>query len=266
MEQDEPLGPQRCSRGLDQAKEPVAFDGSWWSRWLTVLYLYGREHIDSHRYRGHDPCHACDYEGYGRDTLAAGNHSSYGADQRSRSRDDASNGCDLRCKTRRAPKCLSRPQRAQPLAPNAKERSPTTTFELSLRKKQPSERKSSAGGTSKTLSTHSMLWYYLTYLGNSPTARARILRILVTIVGTFWNALGEFLYPSIATELPVGKGLYGHTGGLPGYNRADYYMPALGLSVVAWVDVQVGPLPASRKRDLPRHCANRQRRARTRLT
>lgn len=40
-----------------------------------------------------------------------------------------------------------------------------------------------------------------------------------------------------------GDGWYGYTGGLPGYNTADYYDPALGLTIVAWVDSQEGPPP-----------------------
>jgi D-alanyl-D-alanine carboxypeptidase len=33
-------------------------------------------------------------------------------------------------------------------------------------------------------------------------------------------------------------GWYGYTGGLPGYNTADYYFPATGAMVVAWVTLQ----------------------------
>jgi D-alanyl-D-alanine carboxypeptidase len=38
--------------------------------------------------------------------------------------------------------------------------------------------------------------------------------------------------------LGCSAGWYGYTGGLPGYNTADYYFPAKGVTIVAWVDVQ----------------------------
>ncbi len=46
--------------------------------------------------------------------------------------------------------------------------------------------------------------------------------------------------PGLAFGLGLGcsVGWYGYTGGLPGYNTADYYFPATGAMVVAWVDVQ----------------------------
>lgn len=37
---------------------------------------------------------------------------------------------------------------------------------------------------------------------------------------------------------------YGYTGGLPGYNTANFYFPETGATIVAWVDVQAGkPTP-----------------------
>ena len=38
--------------------------------------------------------------------------------------------------------------------------------------------------------------------------------------------------------LGCSAGWFGYTGGLPGYNTANYYFPKTGLTVVAWVDVQ----------------------------
>lgn len=38
--------------------------------------------------------------------------------------------------------------------------------------------------------------------------------------------------------LGCSAGWYGYTGGLPGYNTADYYFPATGTFVLAWVDLQ----------------------------
>jgi D-alanyl-D-alanine carboxypeptidase len=38
--------------------------------------------------------------------------------------------------------------------------------------------------------------------------------------------------------LGCSAGWYGYTGGLPGYNTANYYFPKTGAAIVAWVDVQ----------------------------
>jgi D-alanyl-D-alanine carboxypeptidase len=38
--------------------------------------------------------------------------------------------------------------------------------------------------------------------------------------------------------LGCSAGWYGYTGGLPGYNTANYYFPKTGVTVVAWVDAQ----------------------------
>jgi len=46
--------------------------------------------------------------------------------------------------------------------------------------------------------------------------------------------------PNAGFGLALGcsKGWYGYTGGLPGYNTADFYFPAGNAFIVAWVDVQ----------------------------
>ncbi len=52
--------------------------------------------------------------------------------------------------------------------------------------------------------------------------------------------------PGLAFGLGLGcsAGWYGYTGGLPGYNTADYYFPATGATIVVWVDVQASsPAP-----------------------
>ncbi len=36
----------------------------------------------------------------------------------------------------------------------------------------------------------------------------------------------------------AGDGWYGYTGGLPGYNTAEYYSPKTGMTILVWVDVQ----------------------------
>jgi D-alanyl-D-alanine carboxypeptidase len=56
-------------------------------------------------------------------------------------------------------------------------------------------------------------------------------------------SIGE---PGQAFGLALGcsSGWYGYTGGLPGYNTANFYFPATGATIVAWVDVQANkPAP-----------------------
>lgn len=47
-------------------------------------------------------------------------------------------------------------------------------------------------------------------------------------------------YPGQGFGLALGcsSGWYGYTGGLPGYNTANYYFPPTGAFIVAWVNVQ----------------------------
>lgn len=52
--------------------------------------------------------------------------------------------------------------------------------------------------------------------------------------------------PDQGFGLAVGcsSGWYGYTGGLPGYNTANFYFPKTGATIVAWVDVQANtPVP-----------------------
>ena len=43
---------------------------------------------------------------------------------------------------------------------------------------------------------------------------------------------------SFGLGMTCSAGWYGYTGGLPGYNTADYYNPATGTTIVAWVNYQ----------------------------
>jgi D-alanyl-D-alanine carboxypeptidase len=44
--------------------------------------------------------------------------------------------------------------------------------------------------------------------------------------------------------LGCSSGWYGYTGGLPGYNTANFYFPETGATIVAWVDTQANkPAP-----------------------
>lgn len=46
--------------------------------------------------------------------------------------------------------------------------------------------------------------------------------------------------------LGCSAGWFGYTGGLPGYNTADYYFPKTGATIVAWVDAQQNkPVPGA---------------------
>lgn len=51
---------------------------------------------------------------------------------------------------------------------------------------------------------------------------------------------------NLAFGLGIGcsAGYYGYTGGLPGYNTANYYLPATGTMILAWVPLQAAtPFP-----------------------
>ncbi len=43
--------------------------------------------------------------------------------------------------------------------------------------------------------------------------------------------------------LTCSGGWYGYTGALPGYNTADYYNPATGMTIVAWINYQAAGPP-----------------------
>jgi D-alanyl-D-alanine carboxypeptidase len=48
---------------------------------------------------------------------------------------------------------------------------------------------------------------------------------------------------SFGLGLGCSAGWYGYTGGLPGYNTANYYFPARGITIVAWATVQADSPP-----------------------
>jgi D-alanyl-D-alanine carboxypeptidase len=81
---------------------------------------------------------------------------------------------------------------------------------------------------------------WITLYVTGKTSEAATYRALMNCIPT-----GE---GNLAFGLGLGcsAGWYGYTGGLPGYNTADYYFPANGTTIVAWVDVQVGkPSPGA---------------------
>ena len=83
---------------------------------------------------------------------------------------------------------------------------------------------------------HDMHGWIVDYVTGKISAPAthRALLTCVPIEGNIAFGLG----------LGCSAGYYGYTGGLPGYNTANYYMPATGTFILAWVTVQADkPLP-----------------------
>ncbi|HEY1653795.1 MAG TPA: serine hydrolase domain-containing protein [Candidatus Tumulicola sp.] len=74
------------------------------------------------------------------------------------------------------------------------------------------------------------------------TSSAAMHRALIACVPTGTGNL------AFGLGLGCSAGWYGYTGGLPGYNTAEYYFPATGATIVAWVDLQANtpkPGPAN---------------------
>jgi D-alanyl-D-alanine carboxypeptidase len=63
---------------------------------------------------------------------------------------------------------------------------------------------------------------------SKPATHAALLHCISTGKGNLAFGLG----------LGCSAGWYGYTGGLPGYNTADYYFPKTGAFIVAWVPLQ----------------------------
>jgi D-alanyl-D-alanine carboxypeptidase len=66
--------------------------------------------------------------------------------------------------------------------------------------------------------------------------------------GETYKALKSCVYTGegnlyFGLALGCSAGWYGYTGGLPGYNTANYYFPSKGITIVAWVDVQANNPP-----------------------
>lgn len=70
------------------------------------------------------------------------------------------------------------------------------------------------------------------YVGGKTSSPAMHKALMDCIPVSTGSALGFGL------ALGCSSGWYGYTGGLPGYNTADYYFPQTGAFVLAWVDVQ----------------------------
>ncbi|MBV8372488.1 MAG: beta-lactamase family protein [Candidatus Eremiobacteraeota bacterium] len=73
-------------------------------------------------------------------------------------------------------------------------------------------------------------WITLVVSGKTskPATHAQLMRCVPIGDGNLAFGLG----------LGCSAGWYGYTGGLPGYNTADYYFPATGAFVIAWIDLQ----------------------------
>jgi|SRR5580698_666549 D-alanyl-D-alanine carboxypeptidase len=69
---------------------------------------------------------------------------------------------------------------------------------------------------------------------SKPATHAALMRCVYTGEGNL----------SFGLALGCSAGWYGYTGGLPGYNTADYYFPKTGEFIVAWVPLQANkPAP-----------------------
>jgi D-alanyl-D-alanine carboxypeptidase len=77
--------------------------------------------------------------------------------------------------------------------------------------------------------------FYVTGKTSSPAMH----RALLDCVST--GAPGQ----GFGLALGCSSGWYGYTGGLPGYNTANFYFPAGGATIVAWVDVQANKTTGS---------------------
>jgi D-alanyl-D-alanine carboxypeptidase len=63
---------------------------------------------------------------------------------------------------------------------------------------------------------------------SKPATHAALLRCVPTGEGNL----------AFGLALGCSAGWYGYTGGLPGYNTANYYFPKTGITIVAWVPLQ----------------------------
>ena len=75
---------------------------------------------------------------------------------------------------------------------------------------------------------------WITLYVTGKTSSAATHRALMNCI---WTGKGNL---SFGLGLGCSAGWYGYTGGLPGYNTGNYYFPANGTTIVAWVDVQAG--------------------------
>ena len=73
-------------------------------------------------------------------------------------------------------------------------------------------------------------WIMLYVTGKTSSAATH--RALMDCIST--GAPGQ----GFGLALGCSSGWYGYTGGLPGYNTANFYFPQTGATIVAWVDVQ----------------------------
>jgi len=78
---------------------------------------------------------------------------------------------------------------------------------------------------------HDMVrWVRLIVTGktSAPATQRERLACVYTGDGNLYFGLG----------IGCSAGYYGYTGGLPGYNTANYYMPSTDTTILAWVPVQ----------------------------
>jgi D-alanyl-D-alanine carboxypeptidase len=88
------------------------------------------------------------------------------------------------------------------------------------------------GAAGAMISDMSDMKRWITLYVTGKTSSAAMHRALMDCVST--GAPGQ----GFGLALGCSSGWYGYTGGLPGYNTANFYFPESGGTIVAWVDVQ----------------------------
>lgn len=73
-------------------------------------------------------------------------------------------------------------------------------------------------------------WMKLYVTGTTNSAQTQRAKLQCLPTGEDHESYGLGIYCS--------KGWFGYTGGLPGYNTAEYYMPAMGFTVISWAPFQ----------------------------
>lgn len=88
------------------------------------------------------------------------------------------------------------------------------------------------GAAGEMISDMSDMKRWITLYTTGKVSKPATYRALMTCVPTGEGNM------SFGLGLGCSGGWYGYTGGLPGYNTADYYFPKTGAFIVAWVDAQ----------------------------
>jgi hypothetical protein len=80
--------------------------------------------------------------------------------------------------------------------------------------------------------------------GRVPPKEGRRLNVsyfILLTAGTYQDLINCIPFlgnTSFGLGITCSEGWYGYTGALPGYNTADYYSPATGTTILAWINYQ----------------------------